>query len=58
MKYELLWTIYECVEKLSMIICWNIRMICLELNWLLIDWFWGSIKKISGVELILRGLSN
>ena len=39
-KYYEITTIYECVEKLSIIISCNIWMICLELNW-----FFLIIKK-------------
>ena len=39
-KYYKISTIYECVEKLSMIIGCNIWMICLELNWFFYDPIW------------------
>ena len=39
-KYYEISTIYECVEKLSMIIGCDIWMICLELNWFFDDPSW------------------
>ena len=39
-KYYGISTLYECVEKLSMIFGCNIWMVCLELNWFVYDPSW------------------
>ena len=53
-KYYEILTIYECLEKLSMIIGCNIWVICLELNWFFYDPSW--MLQLSEFVWTLRSL--
>ena len=55
-KYYEISTIYEYVEKLEMIIGYNVWMICLELNWFFYDSIW--MLQLSEFVWTLRFLAR